>query len=346
MRKYPIYAPVMIPTLCRFEHFKRCVDSLSRCTGAEYTELYIGLDYPAKESHWEGYRKICDYVEQITGFENVIVLKRDYNYGVSANIRDLATHIKQKYDRYIFSEDDNEFAPNFLEYMNAGLERYKDDPNVIRICGCLMPWDADYEGCMETYPYNAFPALDYNGLGTGQWFAKTCPIPFTKDSILQSFVMTHKVFRYGYCLAIDRFLHQLHKDSQLPDVCRRLYCAFNHKYCIFPRVSKVKNWGYDGSGLNSDNNEHWIEVQTLDTASTFDFDDFEIRDYNEVKEFVSQMYDKPIKHPHIRRWVMKEYLFYRITGLRIEDKPEGKSSKSFFIRSVLSKISFGLIKVR
>lgn len=346
MRKYSVYAPVMIPTLCRFEHFKRCVDSLSRCTGAEYTELYIGLDYPVKESHWEGYRTICDYVEHITGFENVTILKREHNYGITANTRDLVTHIVKKYDRYILSEDDNEFAPNFLEYMNAGLEKYKDDPNVLRICGCVMPWDADYEGCLKTYRYNSFPAKDYNGLGVGTWVSKRGPLPFSKDSILQSYRMTFKTFRYGYCLAIDRFLHQLHKESQLPDVCRRLYCAFNHKYCIFPRVSKVKNWGYDGSGLNSDNNPHWVEVQTLDTETSFVFDDFEIKDYPEVKRFVKQMYDEPVKHPHIRKEVMKSYLFYRFTGIRIVDVPEGQSSKAFFIKSGLSKISFGLIKVR
>lgn len=40
------FAPVIIPTLCRYEHFKECLESLSRCTWAEKTEVYIGLDYP------------------------------------------------------------------------------------------------------------------------------------------------------------------------------------------------------------------------------------------------------------------------------------------------------------
>ena len=167
MKKYPVYAPVVIPTLCRFEHFKRCIDSLSRCTGAEFTDVYIGLDYPLKDSHWEGYRKICDYLEHFTGSFHLIVVKRDKNYGFRGNIRDLIEQVRCDYDRYILSEDDNEFAPNFLEYMNVGLEKYKDDPNVLRICGCVMPWEADYEGCLETYRYNSFPAKDYNGLGVG-----------------------------------------------------------------------------------------------------------------------------------------------------------------------------------
>ena len=33
-----LYAPVVIPTLCRYEHFKACLESLSLCTGAENTD--------------------------------------------------------------------------------------------------------------------------------------------------------------------------------------------------------------------------------------------------------------------------------------------------------------------
>lgn len=321
MKKWPVYAPVLIPTLCRYEHFKRCLDSLSRCTGAKYTEVYIGLDYPTKEEHWEGYHKIENYLEIISNFLNLVVIKRKHNYGALGNIRDLKRMVSNKYDRFITSEDDNEFSPNFLEYMNAGLEKYKDDPSVLRICGCLMPWDADVETCLHTYSFNAFPAKDYNALGLGGWFSKEYKVPFTKESILKSYKLTYKTFKHGYCLAIDRFLVQLNKESQLPDVCARLYCAFNNKYCIFPRISKVKNWGYDGSGLNSDNNLHWIDVVTLDTSPTFEMDEFEIKEYDEVKSFLSQMYDKPKNYSHVRARVMIKYLFYRFTGYRIQDFP-------------------------
>ena len=53
-----IYAPVLIPTLCRYDHFIRCLESLKKNTWAKYTEVYIAVDYPAKESHWDGYKRI------------------------------------------------------------------------------------------------------------------------------------------------------------------------------------------------------------------------------------------------------------------------------------------------
>ena len=58
MEKNMIYAPVLIPTLCRDEHFIRCIESLKRNAWAKYTDIYIALDFPCKESHWDGYNKI------------------------------------------------------------------------------------------------------------------------------------------------------------------------------------------------------------------------------------------------------------------------------------------------
>jgi len=55
------YAPVVIPTLNRHTHFKCCVESLATCTNADRTDLFIFLDYPLKDVHWEGYELIKAY---------------------------------------------------------------------------------------------------------------------------------------------------------------------------------------------------------------------------------------------------------------------------------------------
>ena len=107
------FAPVLIPTLNRYEHFLRCVESLSKCTHADKTDLYIALDYPANDLHWEGYNKIKEYLNEVSGFKSVKIIQRDQNYGAIQNIEDAQQQIFQEYDRIILSEDDNEFAPNF-----------------------------------------------------------------------------------------------------------------------------------------------------------------------------------------------------------------------------------------
>ena len=75
------FAPVIIPTLCRYDHFKQCIESLSKCTLANKTEIYVGLDYPVKEEHWDGYKKIKSYLDSVgnMGFKKLIVIEREHN---------------------------------------------------------------------------------------------------------------------------------------------------------------------------------------------------------------------------------------------------------------------------
>src|SRR5690554_1524032 len=98
--KHEIFAPVFIPTLCRYQHFKRCVESLSRCTYAENTDLIIALDYPLTDNHWEGYRLIKEYLNDIKGFKSVRIFERNENFGAARNIREAKEWILGKYDRF------------------------------------------------------------------------------------------------------------------------------------------------------------------------------------------------------------------------------------------------------
>ena len=81
------YAPVIIPTLCRYKHFKECLESLSKCKWAEETEIFVGLDYPAKESHRSGYEKIKRYLKEVGDmtFKKIHVFEREVNYGGGKN---------------------------------------------------------------------------------------------------------------------------------------------------------------------------------------------------------------------------------------------------------------------
>lgn len=301
-----MYAPVVIPTLCRYEHLKRCIDSLSKCTGAEETELYIGLDYPCRESHWDGYTKICEYLPTIKGFKNVITLKREENFGPLRNARDLFERVREKYDCYIFSEDDNEFAPNFLPYINGGLNKFKNDPDIIAICGYAEP-KGSYDS-MKSYPYNAYPIIGYNAWGVGRWFAKE-PKLYTDEEIIYSWKNVFKCIRLNQGVAMFRIMKRM-KTHATSDLQWRIYCAFHHKYCIFPKVTKVKNWGFDGSGENSPLLATYANLK-MDEDDSFEYDDFEIKDYPQVQKLQKVLYGWDIVN-YIAFPLF--YLYFRITG--------------------------------
>ena len=330
MSNINIYAPIVITTICRYETFKRCIESLMKCTGADQTELYIGIDYPANESHWAGYRKICDFVESITGFKSVYVFKREHNYGQGKNVRDLVTRIKEKYDRYIITEDDNEFSPNFLEYINKGLEIYRDNPKVIAICGYNYPFNyiRDHKG----WSLNSYPMKFYSAWGVGFWFEKKPYHFLTKkkaNEIVYSWRSVYKLWRAGHYITVHRLLFR--KDTAIGDLMHRACCVLEEKYSIFPAISKVRNLGNDRTISTNCNTIDFYGDQIIDDTAEFNYDAFEIKSYKVVENIQRKLSGGNFVFKLI---CVLEYLMFRITKKPMRDFPMVRKVLRFRIKLV------------
>ncbi len=315
------YAPVVIPTLCRYDTFSRCVDSLSKCTGADQTELFIGIDYPAKESHWAGYRQICECAENLHGFKTVHIYKRETNYGQKKNTRALLEEVKKRYDRYILSEDDNEFSPNFLDYINKGLEKYKDDPNVIAICGFNFPFS--FMEKFKGYDKNAFPMQYFSAWGVGRW-AEKGPKNYVSNNekakeIVFSWSAVLKLWKAGHFSTVRRLLSRY--DGPIGDLMYRIYCVFEDKYCVFPAVSKVRNLGNEGNGTVCVIVDHRYVNQKIDTDLTFDYDDFDIKKYKSIQKACKKLSSYNKKNFYMIPLSIIEYIWFRIAKKPFDVKP-------------------------
>ena len=276
--------PVVIITLCRYEHFVRCVESLKKNKLANETELFIGLDYPKNESHEEGYRKICGYIDKgIDGFLGVHIIRQKANVGVEKNFELTRNAVLERFDRFIYSEDDNEYSPNYLEYMNTCMDKYHDDSSVIAVSGYMYPIElTGIEGNI------LFLNKYYSAFGSGEWADK-------ENFLVENQNLTLKKFRNWY-RDIHK-MHRLYKESpnqfcnmvkgmvgyipelvqnnkiEITDLAFGLYMFFEDKKMIFPVVSKVRNWGYDGSGVNC-------------TAQTHETSDDEYHSYDFSKQII------------------------------------------------------------
>lgn len=256
------YAPLYIPTLCRYEHFKQCIESLARCAGADQTEVYVALDYPANESHRAGYEKIKNYLDAAgdMGFKKLHVHKRDHNYGVSgatSNSAVMCKYISERYDRYIVSEDDNVFAPSFLLYVNTCLEKYKDDPDVVTVCGYSYPVEWEVSAGATCFKQQ----INCSMWGVAFWTKK---IMATRKELWGGIIkasLPQVMKQHTYKRMIDACLKEyvlcvtspLKRRSRffygVSDIGMRAYLAVEGKYAVTPVVSKVRNLGFDGSGV-------------------------------------------------------------------------------------------------
>ena len=284
------YAPVIIPTLCRYDHFVRCLESLRKNTWAEHTDVYIGLDYPSKESHWEGYRKIKSYLQApFPEFRNLFVIEHQENMGSGKNMRSLIELCSKEYDRFIYTDDDAEFSPCFLQYMDLSLQRYEDDDSVVAVVGYAYPvkWIADPKCTVVKQNFNC------SAWGRGFWLSKRKRVLdyLHFNSLAKDF---SSAFRSG---SVKQMIDFAFKDyvsfcssgwsgkrgflNNETDVAMRIYLAVKGKYAVMPLVSKVRNHGYDGSGeccqrIEGDEfgtfcvDEYPFSQQPIDESDTFE----------------------------------------------------------------------------
>jgi hypothetical protein len=251
------YAPVIITTLNRHEHFKRLIESLRRNTYANKTDIYVGLDFPKTDSHVDGYNKITEYLSQsFEEFRSFTVIKRTVNYGSTRNGMDLRDLVFSKYDRFIRTDDDAEFSPNFLEYMNKCLDEYENDEDVIAVTGYSYPLKWKISDSATVFKENFICPM----WGTGFWTKKYRKL---EEIIISNHFLNKEartaILKGGFnnmtdvckqefadlCLSPD---FKITLASIVTDISVRMYMAICNKYVVMPTTSKVRNWGFDGSG--------------------------------------------------------------------------------------------------
>lgn len=308
------YAPIIIPTLNRYEHFKRCVESLSKCTYASDTDLFIGLDFPPSEKYYEGYNNIKRYLSQIVGFKSVVILDADHNLGVNENCKRMYAYVRERgYKKYIFTEDDNEFSPNFLDYCNWALDYFEKDNGVLYICGYNLINTPTITN--NIYKYNhAFCAW-----GCATWFYKVdrktnistiSEMTRIVDNSSLILVFSNKVF------LLSSLLYMVKKNYILGDTIIQAL-PDDEKWCVFPKLSMVRNYGHDGSGIHGGSQESYQRQINLPIDESTVFEPHIEGDLF-TPEIAEAYKAKFGKKPFVSRLrCMARFLVYKLTGIII-----------------------------
>lgn len=285
-------APIIIPTLCRSEHLAHCVESLKKSRWAKYTRLFISIDFPPDKKYVEGYNKVKKYVmTQIDGFKEVIYYIQPRNLGAYENERFLINEVYKEYDTFIFTEDDNAFAPSAIEYFNKALMTYRDNNEIIAICAHSKKKYID--GSNNTFLLPAFSAYGY---ATWKHKEQVYQHELTKDyfyNILKNKEILKKVNakRLLYVrtlLSIVYEKEQVHiwKENKIAgtDLAISLYMLCENKYALYPKCLLSRNFGYDGSGMNCGNKRvaHESKIDNRDGFSLKknEYEIKEIEDYS------------------------------------------------------------------
>ncbi|MEO8086129.1 MAG: glycosyltransferase family 2 protein [Bacteroidota bacterium] len=137
-----INAPVALFVYNRPLHTRRTLMSLSNCSKAGDTDLFIfcdGLKAGASLQDKNAVEEVRQVVREKKWCRNIEIIESPVNKGLSRSVIAGVTDIVNRFGKIIVLEDDMEVSPYFLKYMNEGLTLYENDEKVISLTGYCWP---------------------------------------------------------------------------------------------------------------------------------------------------------------------------------------------------------------
>lgn len=133
------YAPIAVFAFKRKDPLASVLCDLAACPEARESSLYIFCDGPRNDGERGDVEAARRVARGARGFASVEVREAPANRGLAASIIAGVTEMCERHGRVIVVEDDLLLSPDFLSFMNGGLERYRDDPRVFQVAGHQWP---------------------------------------------------------------------------------------------------------------------------------------------------------------------------------------------------------------
>ncbi|GAB4132723.1 MAG: glycosyltransferase [Raineya sp.] len=241
-------APIALFAYNRPWHLKQTIESLRNNPSSRKSVLYCFSDAAKTSSEIENVNKVRAMLKNIEGFHRVYVIEREKNWGLARSIIEGVSEVMEKHQKVIVLEDDLLLAPNFLDFMNDCLCKYEKSSHVFSISAYLPPIKVnDLEEDVFLFPRCA-------SWGWASWQDRWQKADWqVKD--FENFMQdkrSRNMFEKGGNDMTVMLLKQ-QKGIIQSWAIRWAYAHFQNKsFAIYPKYTKVKNIGIDGSGTNFD----------------------------------------------------------------------------------------------
>ena len=253
-------APVVLFAYKRYEHTRKVLEALNENTLANESELYIFCDGPKKEADYSDVEKVHQVINTFlekSVFKKVYCSFAQQNAGLANSVIRGVTDIMDRYGKVIVVEDDLITTKDFLQYMNNALSFYQDNKKIWSISGFsfLDPEELNYDH--DIY-------MGYRGCSWGwatwkdRWDMVDWEVKDYKQFAINPF-MRKKLAISGNDMPamLDLQMHGYISSWAIR------WCYQQNKlgmYTVFPKCSRVRNIGLDGSGTHC-GNSHNFDVQ-------------------------------------------------------------------------------------
>jgi len=126
------YSPIAIFTYNRSNHLQKLLYSLSKNEEIKYSDVYFFVDVDINSKADE---EVIKLINKNWNVKSLTLSVNEENYGVRKNIVNGINEVLSHHSSIIVLEEDLEVSEYFLNFMNRGINFYKDDPKVWQISG-------------------------------------------------------------------------------------------------------------------------------------------------------------------------------------------------------------------
>lgn len=227
------------------------LSSLSRCTYAKETPLYIFSDAPKNEKAAEAVRQVRAIIADDKWkqcFRDVIITEAAQNKGLARSVITGVTQVIHEHGSVMVVEDDNRVAEDFIDYMRRGLEFYRDNATIGFIGAYKAPFSLPAD-----YRHDVFLMGRGSSYAWATWKDRWDLVDWDVSDY-ETFRNDKKARARFDAFGADR---SAMLDNQMAGridswAIRFSYAMFKHgRYAILPVKTRVENIGFDGSGVHN-----------------------------------------------------------------------------------------------
>ncbi|OGH88671.1 MAG: hypothetical protein A3J93_01075 [Candidatus Magasanikbacteria bacterium RIFOXYC2_FULL_42_28] len=261
-------APIVLFVYNRPKHTQKMVESLLGNNLAKDSLLIIYSDGPKNEGVRNDVVAVRNYLKTIIGFKEVMIVESENNVGLSKSIIKGVTETVNQYDKVVVLEDDLVVAPNFLNYMNAGLDKYQNDHQIMQISGYMYNVKLNIVDDALILPF-------VTGWGWGTWkraWNLFSVMPRGYENLKGDKKMR---FRFNLNDSYDYFgllTSQVLGKIDTWGILWYLSVFINEGLAVHPTKTFVFNDGFDGSGTNCEPEGRPVQQPNFENTNlTFEF---------------------------------------------------------------------------
>ena len=263
-----ILSPVLISAYSRPDHLKRCLESLQDCDFSENTDVFITIDAPLTSDVRDLNKENHSVANMDWIFKSVNVVSQEKNTDGEI-IKIEAKRLLKKYGKVIMMEEDNIFSIDFLRYMNWALNEYESTESILSVSG-WSPDDESYSNLSSVYKYQG-----YCSWGAGLWESKSKDLIVSREEHFNFFInkLSNISLSINYFSNVDHLIKGIYryflKNHEAGDRYINLKIFCEDSFSLYPGISRVRNTGHDGSGINCKISEEHLSQRIASLSESF-----------------------------------------------------------------------------